>query len=122
MINPADQLYDPQETQTMPSPVIFDPDSEGFRINLHAASLIVFGNKLQEYVDKNPKNANAKRLKRILSLPEPKRTKSLKRLEAYIRAHFDVPAEEAIDWSKIDWQEVLTFLFKILIMILPLLI
>jgi len=61
-----------------------------------------------------------KRLKKILDAkPSARRTKILNALESSARAHLGVSAAEKIDWQSIDWQKVLDFILKLIMILAP---
>lgn len=67
-----------------------------------------------------PKLLERRLLKIINSPPSKRRTAILKALETRARDKLGVGATAAIDWEKIDWQKVLDFLLKLLVILLPL--
>lgn len=83
---------------------------------------VTFAAGLGGYLAGKPKlNIWQKRLKKVLDArPSTRRTWFLKALEARARDHLGVSATAAIDWSAINWSELLTAILKFLLMILPL--
>jgi hypothetical protein len=71
---------------------------------------------------KKPKLLERRLLKILNAAPSKRRTAILKALETRARDKLGVGATQAIDWSAVDWQKILDFLLKLLVILLPLFI
>lgn len=80
-----------------------------------------FAGALQKHV--TGKTLQERKILNIINAPDsPRRDRQLARMERHVRAELNIPSNQAVDWSAIDWPTLIQTILQLLIKLLPLIL